>query len=229
MARPRVVLSVATSVDGYIDDASPRRLLLSGDADLDRVDGERAAADAILVGAGTIRADDPRLLVRSPERVAARVADGRSAQPIKATLSSRGDLDPAARFFTTGDQPKLVYLPEGVAAPAAVSAVATVVPAGDPLDPHRVLADLHARGVRRLLVEGGTAVHTLFLSAGLVDELQLALAPLFVGEAAAPRFVGPGAFPHGAADRMRLVEVSRVDDVVLARYLLGAQRSEAQR
>jgi 5-amino-6-(5-phosphoribosylamino)uracil reductase len=222
--RPRVVLSVATSVDGYIDDASPYRLILSGPADLDRVDAERAAADAILVGAGTIRNDDPRLLVRSAERVAARVAEGRPAQPIKATISSGGDLDPAARFFTTGDQPKLVYLPAGVAAPAALDAVATVVPAGDPLDPRSVLEDLHARGVRRLLVEGGTAMHTLFLTAGLADELQLAVAPLFVGDAAAPRFVGSGAFPHGAADRMRLVEVSRVDDVVLARYLLGAAR-----
>lgn len=222
MARPRVVLSVATSVDGCIDDTSPRRLILSGPADLDRVDGERAAADAILVGAGTIRGDDPRLLVRSAERVAARVADGRPAQPLKATISSRADLDPAARFFTTGDRPKLVYLPAGVPVPEPLRGVATVVPAGAPLDPGLVLADLHGRGVRRLLVEGGTAMHTLFLTAGLVDELQLAVAPLFVGDAGAPRFVGPGSFPHGAADRMRLVEVSRVDDVVLARYLLGA-------
>jgi 5-amino-6-(5-phosphoribosylamino)uracil reductase len=224
VARPRVVLSVATSVDGCIDDASPHRLILSGPADLDRVDGERAAADAILVGAGTIRVDDPRLLVRSAERVAARVADGRPAQPLKATISSGGDLDPTARFFTTGDQPKLVYLPEGVPVPDKLRAAATVVAAGAPLDPGLVLADLHERGVRRLLVEGGTAMHTLFLTAGLVDELQLAVAPLFVGDADAPRFVGPGAFPHGATDRMRLVEVSRVDDVVLARYLLGAAR-----
>ena len=224
MARPRVVLSVAASVDGYIDDASADRLILSGDADLDRVDGERAAADAILVGAGTIRRDDPRLLVRDPDRVARRVAEGRPPQPLKATLSGRGDLDPAARFFSTGDQPKLVYLPTGATAPPAVRAVATVVAAGDPLDPRAVLADLYERGVRTLLVEGGTAMHTLFLTAGLADELQLALAPLFVGDAAAPRFVGPGAFPHTAGRRMRLAEVRRLDDVVLARYLLGEAR-----
>jgi 5-amino-6-(5-phosphoribosylamino)uracil reductase len=224
VARPRVVLSVATSVDGCIDDTSPHRLVLSGPEDLDRVDGERAAADAVLVGAGTIRRDDPRLLVRSAERVAARVAAGRPPQPLKATLSTGGKLDPAARFFTTGDQPKVVYLPDGVDAPPEVRAVAAVVAAGDPLDPARVLADLHGRGVRTLLVEGGTAVHTLFLTAGLVDELQLAVAPFFVGDAGAPRFVGPGAFPHGPDHRMRLAEVRRVDDVVLARYLLGADR-----
>ncbi len=224
MPRPRVVLSVATSVDGCIDDTSPRRLVLSGPADLDRVDSERAAADAVLVGAGTIRRDDPRLLVPSAQRVAQRVAAGRPAQPLKATISTGGELDPAARFFTTGDQPRLVYLPDGVEAPAGVRAAATVVAAGAPLDPALVLADLHARGVRTLLVEGGTAVHTLFLTAGLADELQLAVAPIFVGDADAPRFVGPGDYPHGPGNRMRLAEVRRVDDVVLARYLLGATR-----
>lgn len=218
--RPHVLLSVAVSVDGYIDDLSAERLVLSNGADLDRVDGERAAVDAILVGATTIRRDDPRLLVRSPDRVAHRVAAGRPPQPLKVTISSRGELDPAARFFTTGAAGKIVYLPSGVAAPEAVRAAATVVGAGAPLDPRRVLADLRGRGVERLMVEGGTAMHTLFLTAGLVDEIQLVVAPFFVGDPAAPRFVGPGAFPHDARHRMRLAEVSRIQDAVLLRYLL---------
>ena len=223
MVRPWVLLSVAMSVDGCIDDTSDDRLILSDPADLDRVDAERAAADAILVGASTIRRDDPRLLVRSADRVAARVAAGRPAQPTKVTISRAGDLDPEARFFRAGDPPKLVYLPAGVPPPAALAAVATVVGAGDPLDPGRVLADLAARGVRRLMIEGGTAVHTLFLTADLVDEIQLAVAPLFVGDPAAPRFVAAGAFPHDAGHRMRLAEARPVGDVVLLRYLLGRE------
>ena len=223
MVRPWVLLSVAMSVDGCIDDASDDRLILSSPTDLDRVDAERAAADAILVGASTIRRDDPRLLVRSADRVAARVAAGRPAQPTKVTISHAGDLDPEARFFRAGDPPKLVYLPAGVSPPAALAAVATVVGAGDPLDPGRVLADLAARGVRRLMIEGGTAVHTLFLTADLVDEIQLAVAPLFVGDPAAPRFVAAGAFPHDAGHRMRLAEARPVGDVVLLRYLLGRE------
>jgi 5-amino-6-(5-phosphoribosylamino)uracil reductase len=143
------------------------------------------------------------------------------AQPIKVTLSRSGDLDPAARFFTVGDAPRLVYLPDGMRPPRALAGSATVVPAGDPVDPARVLADLAARGIRRLMIEGGTAVHTLFLTAGLVDELALVVAPLFVGDPAAPRFVGGGAFPHTAANRMRLVQVRPLGDVVLLRYLLG--------
>jgi 5-amino-6-(5-phosphoribosylamino)uracil reductase len=221
--RPWVLLSAAMSVDGYLDDGSDQRLILSNPADLDRVDAERAAADAILVGANTIRRDDPRLLVRSAERVAARVAAGRPAQPAKVTISRRGELDPAARFFTVGDGAKLVYLPSGVSPPAGLAAAATVVAAGDPLDPGRVLADLADRGVRRLLVEGGTAVHTLLLTADLVDEIQLVVAPLFVGDPAAPRFVAAGAFPHHTGHRMRLAEVRPVGDVVLLRYLLGRE------
>ncbi|MGH8574222.1 MAG: RibD family protein, partial [Gammaproteobacteria bacterium] len=65
ISRPYVLLSVAVSVDGYIDDATDTRLLLSNEADVDRVDEVRASCDAILVGANTIRRDDPRLLVRS--------------------------------------------------------------------------------------------------------------------------------------------------------------------
>ena len=62
--RPYVLLSVAMSVDGRIDGPGPARLVLSGRADLDRVDAERAASDAVMVGAGTVRRDDPRLLIR---------------------------------------------------------------------------------------------------------------------------------------------------------------------
>src|SRR5277367_811708 len=98
--RPYVVLSCAMSLDGCLDGTGEDRLVLSGPADLDRVDAERAAADAILVGAGTIRRDDPRLLVRSARRQAERRAGGRPSQPAGVTVTASGDLDPAARFFT---------------------------------------------------------------------------------------------------------------------------------
>jgi riboflavin-specific deaminase-like protein len=220
--RPYVLLSAAMSVDGHIDDSGPEPLLLSDAADLDRVDAVRASVDAILVGASTLRADDPRLNVRSAERRTARVAAGRSASPLKVTLTGSGDLDPEARFFTTGDGAKLVYAatPGVATARKAVGAVADVVDAGDPLDVHRLLADLHGRGVGRLMVEGGTAVHTLFLTTGVADELQLMVAPFFVGDAQAPRFVGPGRFPHDTTHRMRLAEARPIGDLVLLRYLL---------
>src|SRR6266508_2099783 len=100
--RPYVLLSCAISVDGYLDDARPDRLILSSEADLDRVDDVRAGVDAVVVGANTVRRDDPRLVLRSPARQAARVAGGLPPDPAKVTVTRTGDLDPAARFFTVG-------------------------------------------------------------------------------------------------------------------------------
>jgi 5-amino-6-(5-phosphoribosylamino)uracil reductase len=255
--RPYVVLSCAMSVDGCLDSPGPGRLVLSGGADLDRVDGERASSDAIMVGAGTIRRDDPRLLIRSPERRAARAASGRPEHPIGVTLTASGDLDPGARFFTRGSwaagagpdgggaPPRLVYCPGPVAARVSrrLDGLAEVVDvgragdtagagdragaggepgAGDRLVLAAVLADLSRRGIRRLMAEGGADLSRQFLTGGLADELQLVIAPFFVGDPAAPRFAGPGQYPYGPSRQMALAEVREVGEVVLLRYLLAA-------
>ncbi|MDO0927026.1 dihydrofolate reductase family protein [Streptomyces sp. TG1A-8] len=217
MSLPYVLLSAAVSLDGHLDDTGPERLLLSSPADFDRVDAVRASADAILIGAGTLRADNPRLLVNSAERRAARVAAGEPEYPLKVTVTATGDLDPDARFWHTGGE-KLVYTTDRGAARAAraLGRTADVVPLGPGLDWRALLEHLHdARGVRRLMVEGGGTVHTQLLQQGLADELQLVLAPLFVGDPAAPRLFGPGAYQAG---RLRLVETRRIEDVVLMRY-----------
>lgn len=217
--RPHVLLSVAASLDGYIDDAGTERLLLSDGADFDRVDDVRARADAILVGAATIRADDPRLEVRSAERRAERAAGARPGTPVKVTITAGGDLDPHSRFFS-GDARKIVYTTDAAAGQvrARLAPVADVVPVGPRIDPAVLLADLAARGVERLMVEGGGRVHTLFLTAGLVDELHVVLAPFFIGDDTAPRFTGPGVFPQGPARAMRLLEARPMGDLVLLRY-----------
>jgi 5-amino-6-(5-phosphoribosylamino)uracil reductase len=223
--RPYVLLSAAMSVDGYLDDATHHRLILSSDADLDRVDEVRASTDAIMVGATTIRRDNPWLRVRSAARREARLARGELADPVRVTMTRSGNLDPAARFFTRSapSETVLVYVPESAAGEAAarLAGAASVLEAGDPLSLPVVLADLAGRGVRRLLVEGGGTVHTQFLLAGLADELHLVVAPLFVGDPAAPRLVGPGSYPHDSTHRMHLAGVQQFGDVAVLRYLLG--------
>jgi 5-amino-6-(5-phosphoribosylamino)uracil reductase len=211
------------SLDGYLDCPSVRRLRLSDEADFDRVDAVRAGCDAILVGAGTVRNDNPRLLVRSAQRRQARAAAGRSPSPVKVTLTGTGKLDPDAAFFRAGDAPRLVYCSSGAAAElrARVGHLATVVDAGDPVDLVELGADLAARGVRRLMVEGGGTVHTQFLTGDLADELQLVVAPLFVGDSRARRFVDDGQFPWNPERRATLAEVRPVGDVVLLRYALS--------
>jgi len=219
--RPHVLLSCAMSIDGCIDDAGPSRLVLSSDADLDRVDAERARCDAIMVGANTVRRDDPRLLLRSAARRAARLARGLPDDPLRVTITASGDLDPARRLFTAGGAPPLVYCAGAAAARLRerLDGLAVVVETGDPADLGAVLDDLGGRGVRRLMVEGGTTLITELLQAGLVDELQLAVAPFLVGDDRAPRLVRGGPPRHGPADPLRLAGVERLGDLVLLRYL----------
>jgi 5-amino-6-(5-phosphoribosylamino)uracil reductase len=221
--RPYTILSCGMSLDGYIEDPDAHRLALSNALDFDRVDGVRAESDAILVGAATVRNDDPRLLVRSPLRRDERLARGRPPSPLKATVTARGDLDPAGAFFAVDGADKVVYC----AASACdrlrrrLGDLATVVP----FDGHvaSLSADLFGRGVRRLLVEGGESMHTQFLAAGLADELHLVVAPVFVGSARARRFVGDGRFPWHPGRRAELAEVRQIGDVALLRYALSAR------
>jgi 5-amino-6-(5-phosphoribosylamino)uracil reductase len=213
-----VLLSAAMSADGYIDDASSTRLVLSDAADLDQVDALRAQSDAILVGAQTIRSDDPRLQVVSAERREERMARGKPQSPRKVTITGSGDLDAGRRFFA--DKPPLVYTAAGRAGQlrARLGSVAEIVPVPgvDRLYMGWVLADLVGRGVGRLMVEGGAKVLEQFLAEGMADEFRLAIAPVSVADPAAPRL----RIPSG---RLHLADVRQVGRMTVLRYLLGTQ------
>ena len=239
--RPYVLLSCATSADGYLDDASPRRLILSGPADLDRVDEVRAGCDAIMVGAQTVRKDNPRLLIRDPRRRARRAARGLPEHPARVTLTSTGDLDPRANFFAPG-APRLVYCatPALSRAQATLGESAALIDAGDPASLNVILQDLSERSVARLLVEGGAQLLGEFLAQDLADEFHQAIAPFFLAPPnpnTAPRLNLPAPAPHlnlpaptspdipvnpsGLSNPMTLAEAGRVEEMVLLRYLLG--------
>ncbi|NNH74329.1 deaminase [Nocardia uniformis] len=222
MPRPYVVLSVAVSLDGYIDDTIPERLYLSNDQDFDGVDQLRAECDAILIGAETVRRDNPRLWLRSEERRRARVAAGKASNLLKVTVTRSGDIDPEARMFhhyIEGGKPLVYTTIEGAEKIGdGLSAVAEVVGIADPDFWGTMLDDLGGRGVQKLIVEGGTQIHTAFLEAGLADELRYAIAPLLIGQSAAPRFVNPAEFPGGSRRRLEFVDATVLDDVVVLRY-----------
>jgi 5-amino-6-(5-phosphoribosylamino)uracil reductase len=222
--RPYTLLSCCVSIDGYIGNAASR-LLLSNEADFDRVDAVRASCDAILVGAETVRVDNPRLLVRSEALREDRAARGLPESPIKVTVTRRAELDARADFFKAGDAEKIVYCASSVAEHARdrLGPVATVVDAGDSIEMRTLSTDLAARGVERLMVEGGGTVHTQFLTDDIVDELQLTVAPVFVGDSHATRFVRDGMFPWNPARRAELVDVQKLGDVLLLRYALSAR------
>ncbi|MFE6270453.1 RibD family protein [Streptomyces goshikiensis] len=218
-ARPYVLLSAATSVDGYLDDTSPERLLLSNADDFDRVDEVRASCDAILIGATTMRRDNPRLLVNSEERRTKRIAEGRSEYPLKVTVTASGDLDADLKFWHFGGQ-KLVFTVDSAVekVKATLADLADVVSVGHELDWGLVLDELGRRGVGQLMVEGGGTIHTQLMAQDLADEVHLAVAPLLVGQANAPKFLGAADYPGGSTARMRLLEARAIGDVVLLRY-----------
>lgn len=148
---------------------------------------------------------------------------------MKVTVTRRAELDACADFFTVGDADKIVYCASRRVADARerLGPVATVVDGGDTVRMRTLSTDLAARGVERLMVEGGAKVHTQFLTEDLVDELQLVVAPMFVGDSHAPRFVRDGTFPWNPGRRARLVDVRQIGDVVLLRYALSSRFRDA--
>ncbi|RPK83331.1 2,5-diamino-6-ribosylamino-4(3H)-pyrimidinone 5'-phosphate reductase [Streptomyces sp. ADI97-07] len=222
MPRPYVLLSAAVSIDGHLDTRPGEdRLLLSNKQDFERVDSVRASVDAILVGAGTLRADNPRLLVNSAERRASRIAAGKPEYPLKVTITGTGDLDPGWKFWHHGgDKLVLAVGNEATAkARANLGDLATVqsVPA-EAVWPAALDILGYEYAVRRLMVEGGGTVHTQLLEAALADELQLVIAPLLVGQPDAVRMLGPASYPGGPTARLQLLETRQIGDVVLLRY-----------
>ena len=154
--------------------------------------------DAILVGAATVRNDNPRLLVRSPDRRDDRVARGLRRRRSRSRVTGAAKLDPGARLLHRPARPR-----SSSTAPAPRRR--TPARSSAPWPPSSTAASRSTcagqrgsrttRGVDRLMVEGGGTVHTQFLTADLADELHLVVAPFFVGDSRARRFVSDGRFP----------------------------------
>lgn len=221
--RPWVIVSVASSIDGCIDDRSPQRLILSSPQDLSAVDALRASCDAIMVGAGTIRSDDPALQVRSTWRQWQRLASGRSPSPLKVTLTRSGDLGAARRFFGRGES--LIYTQKRLHFTYPKS---TMVEMKDSTM-EAVMADLARRGIARLMVEGGTSIISQVVP-GLTDELRIAIAPLLVGDAQAPRLLADLVLlaPQLQPPRMKLERTRRYGDTMVMHYRFGGVSARTQ-
>jgi 5-amino-6-(5-phosphoribosylamino)uracil reductase len=227
---PSVVISSAISLDGYLDRYRPTddhasRLILSGPEDFAAVDALRADCDALIVGAQTVRADNPRLLVRDADRRNRRIANGRPPSPTRVVITASGRLDPSSAIFCTPGASTLVYAPS-----AEVLALreqlddtgAEVVAAGDPLDLAGVVADLGRRGCVRLLVEGGGTLNTALLRTGLVDWIRLAVAPVFVGDDRAPRWVHDDRPQSRSALHGCLIRTERAGRMAVLHYALSS-------
>jgi 5-amino-6-(5-phosphoribosylamino)uracil reductase len=219
----RIHLSAACSIDGYMDDTSRKRLILSSDEDLLDIQRERAQADAILVGAGTVRADNPRLSVREPSLIEERLRNGLLPQPIKVTLTASGDLDPQAHFFQSDGPASIVLCPLPLAAALRTryGTAATVVGMDGPLSARAIIQALQRQGIRHLFVEGGSRVLSMFLSERVYDRFRLAIAPFFVGDAGAPRLRLSSYLASHRHDRLIATQVRLLGDTTVIDYDLA--------
>jgi riboflavin biosynthesis pyrimidine reductase len=180
----------------------------------------RAEADVVLHGAGTVRAH--RLTPRVPDDLSAeRVARGQTPQPAGAVVSGRGALDPAHPYFTsaTPDWPRLVYTANTeLGGRLARPGVEVVVLPGPGLDLGLVLGDLRARGMARVVCEGGPTLNQPLFARGLVDELFLTLAArVDAGRDALPLVLG-NALP---TVRLRLRSVFEREGELFLRYAVA--------
>ena len=226
MKSPEVTLKAAMSLNGCIDDSSPVRCVFSNAEDAKCVDELRAESDAILVGAGTIRSDNPQLMVRSGKLRRQRRLAGKEHDVKKVTMTISGNLRPDFQFFQRGRGEKIVYVASAGHLDAALYDVATIVmfemggEAGNEQFLRFLLDDLYNRGVRKLLVEGGASIITQFLRLQLASTLRLAIAPVFIGDSGATRLVD-SAPAHESTHGLILRSVEQLGGVSVLTYRRG--------
>lgn len=211
--RPRVTLKAAVSLDGRMASASGDARWITGEAARREAHRLRDASEAILVGAGTVRADDPQLTTRLPRgRDPLRVIlDGRLTTPPTAKVARAGTL-----IATTSDAPAAAEA-RLRATGVEILRLPSAAPGSSRVDLHALLAELGRRGVLELLVEGGAAVHAAFLDAGLADRVIVFVAPKIIGAAGVPLVALPGATTMAEAWTLADVEVKRLGvDVMIA-------------
>ncbi len=172
-ARSLVIGQLGQSLDGRVATPTGDSKYISGPNALDHLHRLRAAVDAVVVGIGTVIADDPLLNVR---RVGGK-------NPARVVIDPAGRLDPAARCLAADGARRIVLHRAGTCAPVPQGAERLFVPAdaGGRLSPAAIVAALRAAGLPRLLIEGGPATLAAFLDAGALDRLHVVVSPVILG------------------------------------------------
>lgn len=219
MERPNVIINSAMSADGKISSIERRQVRISGSEDMDRVKLLRAESDAVMVGVGTVLADDPSLRVKSEGLRKMRRDRGLPEGPLRVVVDSRARTPPTAEVLGVG-----CILAVSKAASeeqlAPLRKKCEIVVAGDEkVDLEEILSILKKKGVERLMVEGGATLNWSLIEAGLVDEISVYVGPMIIGGAGAPTLVdGPGL--SGDYPKLELISADLIDGGVLLRWRL---------
>jgi 2,5-diamino-6-(ribosylamino)-4(3H)-pyrimidinone 5'-phosphate reductase len=218
-----VLVNAAISADGKLSTRRREQVRISGDDDFARVDRLRAGADAVLVGVGTVLADDPSLVSHDRGH---REQLGKSGAPARVVADSRARTPPDAAVL--GGEPETYGLVSAAAPDARRTrlreAGARLIEAGgERVDLAAALDALEAKGVADLLVEGGGEVVFSLFEAGLVDRLSTFVGALVLGGRAAPTLADGEGFVE-TAPALELEGVERVDDGAVLEWTLDGAR-----
>ncbi|MCG1003388.1 MULTISPECIES: 2,5-diamino-6-(ribosylamino)-4(3H)-pyrimidinone 5'-phosphate reductase [Halobacterium] len=215
-----VVVNAAMSADGKLSTRRREQVAISGERDFRRVDELRASVDAVMVGVGTVLADNPSLTVDDSDLVAERDARGDTPQPARVVADSHARTPPDARVLDGAAETFVLVAEEEPLEHRKTleDAGATVVVAGE----NRValpaaLDELAAHGVEDLMVEGGGELIFSLFAEGLVDELSVFVAPKIIGGRDAPTLADGDGFVDDFPE-LELAGVERIDDGVLLEY-----------
>jgi 2,5-diamino-6-(ribosylamino)-4(3H)-pyrimidinone 5'-phosphate reductase len=218
------------SADGKISTKKRKQVKISGKSDFDRVDALRASADAVMVGIGTVLADDPSLTVKSEERRKRRVAEGKDENPARVVVDSKARISLAADVFKKGVGKRIVVVSR--AAPAdkvgALKEKAEVIVAGnEEVDLAEMARELKKRGIGRLMVEGGATLNWAMARAGLVDEISVFVGNIIIGGKEAPTFMdGEGISDRAEAIELDLVKCEKMDEGVVLTWRVRSSGSK---
>lgn len=216
----KIIASLAISADGYTDDCSAERLVLSDKQDWAAVYRLRSEVDAILIGAETLRRDNPSLLIKDQELKDLRRSNGLAEDIVKVVVSSCADFDVNARFFTTGEAPKIVITGMCVseAKVESLKGIATVIRLPE-VTACAIKKALEKQGIKRLMVEGGVKTLKMFLDENQVDEFRLAVAPFKVEQQEAPCFGEFADYMNDNAPYLKLYLQQKVGQMTVCNFV----------
>ena len=217
--RPYTIVNMAMSADGKISSVARKQVRISGQGDRDRVDRLKAGCDAVMVGIGTVLADNPSLTVKSEELRRERVSRGMAENPVRIVVDSRGRTPPGSDILRKGPGERIIAVSDraGGDASSRFQGLATVITAGSgEVDLPLLMARLHARGIGRVMVEGGGSLVASLFSHGLVDEFSTFVGNMVIGGKDAPTPVDGRGFSHdNEFVQLSLMDVSTLDEGVL--------------
>lgn len=217
--RPHVFVNLAMSADGKLSTIERRQVRISGDADFRRVDLIKSQSDAIMVGIGTVLADDPSLTVKDAALKKERTDDGRDENPVRIVIDSRARTPVNADILHKGPGRRIIAVSGSAdtAKTAALSEHAEIHVCGDEqVDLSAFLDYLGTIGIQSLMVEGGgTLIWSLFAE-GLVDELYTCVGNVIIGGAGAPTPAdGEGFISEDDFPSLVLRDAKRIDEGIL--------------